>query len=73
MPSVPRANQQHEDPEQGRYAVRRVTDRCFFEAEEVVHGPDGSLEGYIVEGVLVSADEIAEVREMCNDSDACSS
>lgn len=46
------------------WAVRRRTDRCFFAAEEVVTGPTGELVGYIVEGILWSSDDIAEVRPL---------
>jgi len=51
------------------WAVRRHTDRCFFEAEEVVHGPGGAVEGYIVEGILWSVDDVAEARP--SDGAAC--
>lgn len=46
------------------WAVRRHTDRCFFAAEEVVHGPGGEVEGYVVEGVMWGIDDVAEVRPM---------
>ncbi|MEM6750707.1 MAG: hypothetical protein AAGA57_05525 [Planctomycetota bacterium] len=49
------------DPPPG-LAVRRATDRCFFAVEEIVHDPQGRLEGYVVEGFLIPADEVAEVR-----------
>lgn len=52
-------------------ALRRHTDRCFFAAEEIVTGPTGDVEGYVVEGVLIPTDEVAEVRPVleghCND------
>jgi hypothetical protein len=41
-----------------RLAVRRDTDRCFHRVEEQT--PDG----YIVEGVLFTRDEVAEVVEL---------
>lgn len=43
-------------------AVRRATDRCFFEAEEPVLGPDGEVEGVVIEGFMVPIDELAEAR-----------
>ena len=43
-------------------AIRRHTDRCFFAVEEIVHHADGSLHGYIVDGILIDADDIAELR-----------
>ena len=42
-------------------AIRRHTDRCFHSVEEFVPGPHG---GYIVQGVLIHADDIAEVRTL---------
>ena len=44
-----------------RLAIRRHTDRCFHRVEEVVTG------GYIVEGILIPEDEVAEVRETGDD------
>lgn len=41
-----------------RLAVRRHTDRCFHRVEEIVRGPHG---GYIVQGVLIPFDEVAQV------------
>ncbi len=38
-----------------RVAIRRYTDRCFFEVEEIVPG------GYIVEGFMIDQDDVAEV------------
>lgn len=52
-------------------AVRRHTDRCFFAAEEAVPGPDGALVGYVVEGVLIPLDEIAETRPIVEGAEAC--
>jgi len=43
------------DPPAG-LAVRRNGDRCFHAVEEVVK------EGFIVEGILFSHDDVAEVR-----------
>ena len=43
-------------------AVRRTTDRCFFEVEEVCEDRDGRVIGYVVEGVMWLADEVAETR-----------
>lgn len=48
----------HGDP---RLAIRRHTDRCFHRVEEVVPGTMG---GFIVEGVLILRDEVAEVVEL---------
>jgi len=59
----------HDQPE-GPLAVRRHTDRCFFEAEEVVHDPSGEVAGYIVEGILWDVDDVAEVRPI-DDSGVC--
>ena len=38
--------------------IRRHTDRCFHAVEEEVE------EGYIVQGVLIARDEVAEVRRV---------
>jgi len=43
-------------------ALRRHTDRCFFDVEEVVEEPDGSVRGYIVAGHLIDKDDVAELR-----------
>ncbi len=49
-------------------AIRRHTDRCFHTVEEVVPEavqPDGreiGVRGYIIQGVLVDKEEVAEVR-----------
>lgn len=43
-------------------AIRRHTDRCFFDVEEVVEEPDGSVRGYIVAGHLIDKDDVAELR-----------
>jgi hypothetical protein len=42
-------------------AIRRHTDRCFHRVEEVVEGKHG---GYIVEGVLIPCEDVAEVIEL---------
>lgn len=52
------------DDEDPNLAIRRHTDRCFFKVEEVVEG-----EGYIVEGILIPLDDIAETRH--DDDCAC--
>lgn len=44
-----------------RLAIRRHTDRCFFEVEERAPG------GYIVDGYFIRDDEVAEVRSMDGD------
>ena len=54
-------------------AIRRHTDRCFFAVEEVVEEADGSLRGYIVEGMLIDKDDVAQVRRgrhTCNPEQA---
>ncbi|QQE10607.1 hypothetical protein JD969_14000 [Planctomycetota bacterium] len=50
-----------EGEEKPRLAIRRHTDRCFHEVEEVVEG------GYIVEGFMIREDEVAEVRQTGED------
>ena len=47
-----------DDEDDPKLAIRRHTDRCFFKVEDVVEG-----EGYIVEGILIPLEDIAEVRE----------
>jgi len=56
MPSNP---SQHDDDDP-RLALRRHTDRCFHRVEEVLHHADGSLRGYIVDGVMIDAADVAE-------------
>jgi hypothetical protein len=41
-----------------RWSIRRHRDRCFHAAEEFVPG-----RGYVVQGVLIPLEEIAQVRE----------
>ncbi len=41
-----------------RLAIRRHTDRCFFAVEQV------TSDGFIVEGVMIGRDEVAEVIEL---------
>ena len=48
-------------------ALRRHTDRCFFRVEEVVPLPAAggqvpSVRGFLVEGVMIDVDEVAELR-----------
>jgi len=52
------------DDDDPRLAIRRHTDRCFHRVEEVVPGAHG---GYIVQGVLIPRDEIAEIRRLEDD------
>ena len=52
------------DAEDPRLAIRRHTDRCFFAVEELVPGPGARLAGFVVEGHLISPDEVAEVRRL---------
>lgn len=42
--------------------IRRHTDRCFHAVEEEVE------EGYIIDGILIHRDDVAEVRR-CQDTD----
>jgi hypothetical protein len=51
-------NEDAPEDEDPKLAIRRHTDRCFFKVEEIVEG-----EGYIVEGILIPLDDVAEVRE----------
>ena len=46
-----------------RLALRRHTDRCYFEVEEVVHHGDGVLAGFIVDGNLIDPDDVADLKE----------
>lgn len=46
-------------------ALRRYTDRCFFAVEEVVPASareGGGIRGFIVDGVLIEADDVAQLR-----------
>ncbi|MEL7088922.1 MAG: hypothetical protein AAGL98_10875 [Planctomycetota bacterium] len=45
-----------------RLALRRHTDRCFFRVEEVLPHADGTLRGFLAEGVMIDADDVAELR-----------
>lgn len=51
-------------------ALRRHTDRCFFRVEEVVPHADGSARGFLVDGVMIAADEVAELRRTDADGGA---
>ncbi|MEM6853087.1 MAG: hypothetical protein AAF593_01635 [Planctomycetota bacterium] len=53
-----------------RLALRRHTDRCFFRVEEVLPHADGSVRGFLVEGVLIGVDEVAELRRTGPDGGA---
>jgi hypothetical protein len=44
-----------------RLAIRRHTDRCFHRVEEVI---EGKLGGYIVDGILIPREDVAEVVEL---------
>jgi hypothetical protein len=60
-------SQQDTGPDGPRLAIRRHTDRCFHAVEEVVpEGPMDSasagIRGYIIDGVMIDADDVAEVR-----------
>lgn len=56
-----RARSKDGEPPPG-LALRRRGDRCFHAVEEVVR------EGYIVEGLLILVEDVAEMRE---DAAAC--
>lgn len=49
-------------------AIRRHTDRCFHAVEEVVpvglakNGAEKGVRGYIIDGVMIDVDDVAEVR-----------
>ncbi|MEM7625996.1 MAG: hypothetical protein AAF333_10240 [Planctomycetota bacterium] len=43
-------------------ALRRHADRCFFRVEEVLPYPDGSLRGFLIDGVMVAVEDVAELR-----------
>lgn len=45
-----------------RLALRRHTDRCFFRIEEVLPHADGTVRGFLVDGVMIDADDVAELR-----------
>lgn len=45
-----------DDEPEPSLAIRRHTDRCFHRVEEVVR------EGYIVDGILIPHEDVAEVR-----------
>lgn len=68
--------QQDTGPDGPRLAIRRHTDRCFHAVEEVVPegppddasgGESGGIRGYIIDGVMIDADDIAEVRTIPDD------
>jgi hypothetical protein len=51
-------------------ALRRHTDRCFFRVQELVPEAGGGVRGFVVDGVLVPADEVAELRRTGADGGA---
>lgn len=53
-----------------RLALRRHADRCFFRVEEVVPGPGGAVRGFVVEGVMIDPDDVAELRRTGADGGA---
>ena len=53
-----------QEDDQPKLAIRRHHDRCFHPVEEVVP------EGYIVQGVLIDRDEVAQVVELAGDGSA---
>jgi len=58
------------DEGEARPGVRRHSDRCFQAVEKLVKNPDGTREGYIVEGFLIPVDEIAEVCRLNETNEA---
>ncbi len=58
------------EAEEPRLALRRHTDRCFFRVEEVLPHPDGTVRGFLVDGVMIAADEVAELRRTGPDGGA---
>jgi hypothetical protein len=48
---------ENSDDLEPKLAVRRHTDRCFHRVEEIVRGKHA---GYIVQGVLIPLEEVAE-------------
>lgn len=50
-----------------RLAIRRHTDRCFFRVEEL------APHGYIVDGVWIDEDDVAEVRALDDQGAICES
>ncbi len=71
-----RQNPDAEEPR--RVAIRRYTDRCFHAVEEVVYaGPPGDVPGggsgeamgYIIDGVMIDVDDVAEVRHIPDGGD----
>lgn len=46
-------------------AIRRHHDRCFHSVEEVVPG------GYIVEGIFIDEDDVADVRKEDDSQNTC--
>lgn len=61
---APAYHKSEDDDSTRRLAVRRRTDRCFFEVEEVVPG------GYVVEGVMIDADDVVEMIRLDADGRA---
>jgi len=59
-----------QDDDAPNLAARRHTDRCFFAVEEIVHEPDGTVAGYIVEDILWPMEDVAEVRAL-DDASTC--
>lgn len=70
-PTDPIRNDDNANANETPLAIRRHTDRCFHQVEEVADRPDGTIEGYIVEGVMIPADEVAQVKRMDDANDAC--
>lgn len=50
-----------------RLALRRHSDRCFFRVEEVLPHADGSVRGFLVDGVMIDIDDVAELRRTAAD------
>lgn len=58
------------DAEEPRLALRRHTDRCFFRVEEIVPHPDGTLRGFLIDGVMIAVEDVAELRRTDADGGA---
>ncbi len=67
---MPPKRQHHDDSHTPGIAIRRHTDRCFHAVEEVVpaglaaDGAEQGVRGYIIDGVMIDVDDVAEVRSI---------
>jgi len=67
MPSLIPLTAEDFDADEPCLALRRHADRCFFRVEEVVPYGDGSVRGFLVDGVLIAIDEVAELKRTGRD------